>query len=148
MKDNLRNFATEKSEEIIRNQKPMDTKTISRVKNALSKKGIVLEQSADFDKYLIRSGKEAVIFSDGMIVMHTKVSASGFYEELIHYGQIKNGRAIYGDEKNMLLMEIEAKERLIRYQKAYKITDYEVDVLQNTLNSYKIQLEELSRGGA
>ena len=45
-------------------------------------------------------------------------------------------------------MEIEAKERLIKNQRAYGITDFEVNVLIEALESYKIRLEKLrARGG-
>ena len=95
-------FQSEKSEEIISRQKPMDTGTIDR--------------------------------------LHTRVSASGFFEELIHYGQVMSGRAISGDEENTLLMEIEAQERLIKHQSAYGILDYEIDVLKSNLSHYRNQL--------
>jgi hypothetical protein len=81
------------------------------------------------------------------ILIHTRVSASGFFEELIHYGQVKSERAIFGDEENMLLMEIEAQEKLLRNQKAYGITQFEAEILTNNLNWYKIQLENLRKGG-
>ena len=81
------------------------------------------------------------------MVMHTRVSASGFFEELIHYGQVKGGRAIFGNEENMLSMEIEAQERLLENRRAYKITPFEVETLTNNLNWYKIQLENLRKGG-
>jgi len=44
-------------------------------------------------------------------------------------------------------MEIEAKERLIKYQKAYKITDYEIGILKEVLNEYITELENLRKGG-
>jgi hypothetical protein len=91
-------------------------------------------------------GAEGMIFPDGIIILHSKASASGFYEELIHYGQIKSGRAIEGNRENNLLMEIEAKERLLRHRKAYQITDYEVELLTESLDWYKIQLENLMKG--
>ena len=140
-------FQSEKALEILSKQKPMNKGTIERVKAALSRKGVVLEQSDEWDRHLMFTGKEAVTFTDGTMVMHTKVSASGFYEELIHYGQIVNGRAICGDEANNLLMEIEAKRKLIHNRKAYEITDYEVAVLQNVLDKYILQLENLRKGG-
>ena len=140
-------FNSERAAEIINKQNPMDTAVINRVKNNLAKKGIVLDQSNDIDIYLISQGKEAATYSDGTIIAHTKVSASGFYEELIHYGQIKSGRTIINSAENNILMEIEAKQRLIKYQKAYKITDYEIDVLKETLNDYIIELENLKKGG-
>ena len=137
-------FISEKAAEIMNNQQPMDTIVVKRVKKVLAEKGVVLEQSAELDKWLISKGAEAITFSNGDIIMHTNVSASGFYEELIHYGQLKNGRAILENEKNNLLLEIEAKERLLKYQKAYKITDYEIEVLTNVLNNYKMRLENIN----
>jgi SPP1 gp7 family putative phage head morphogenesis protein len=141
---NLMSFNSEKAREIINKQKQMDPDVIQRVKKALNKKGAHIEQSAELDEWLIKKGVEAVTFSDGKtIIMHTRVSASGFFEELIHYGQINSGRAIYGDKNNNLLLEIEAKERLIKNQKAYKITDYEIGILKNTLDEYKKELDLL-----
>jgi len=139
---------SEKSKEIICVQPPIEPYIIKRTKEALAKKGVVLEQSPELDEYLISQGKEAITFSDGKtIIIHTNASASGFYEELIHYGQIKSGRAVEGDKKNALLMEIEAQERLIKYQKAYKITDYEIEILTNNLNQYKNDLHILKTEG-
>ena len=138
---------SEKAAEIIAKQKPMDPKVIERVKTSLEKQGGIIVQSEEIDSYLVRSGREASTFTDGMIWMHTEVSASGFYEELIHYGQIKSGRVDFDSVKSIIQMEIEAKERLIRNQRAYGITDYEVTVLTEALESYKLQLEELREGG-
>ena len=74
-------FISEKAAEIINNQKPMDKNIVERVKHILYNKGIILEQSIELDKWLISKGVEALTFSNGDIIMHTKVSASGFYEE-------------------------------------------------------------------
>ena len=82
-------FYSEKSRGIIEKQTPIDEMIVKRVKESLAKKGIILEQSEEWDKYLITTGREAVTYTDGTMVMHTRVSASGFFEELIHYGQIK-----------------------------------------------------------
>jgi len=141
-------FNSEKTVDIINKQKPMNPEVIKRVKESLLKKGTILDQSVEIDKYLESRGKEGITYSDGTIIMHTKVSASGFFEELIHYGQIKNGRAIYGDERNTILMEIEAKEKLIRNKKSYDITDYEIEILTDSLNWYKNSLDILEKGGA
>ena len=138
---------SEKAAEIINNQNLMDKAVIELVKNRLAEKGIALEQSEEWDDYLIFTGKEAVVFSDTLIAMHTKVSASGFFEELIHFGQVKSGRTIQGDNLNGLLMEIEAQERLIKYKKAYKITDYELEILQKNLENYRKILKNLLERG-
>jgi len=139
---------SEKAREIIDTQKPVDKSIFCRVKKALAAKDVIIQQSEELDAWLISKGVEAITFSDGStMIMHTKVSASGFFEEIIHYGQIKGGRAAWGDRENILLMEIEAKEKLIKYYKAYQITDYEVEVLTNVLNYHKVELEELRGGG-
>ena len=140
-------LSSKKAAEIINTQKPIDKEVFERVKESLAKKGIAIHQSEESDKWLISKGAEAVTFSDGTIVMHTNVSASGFFEELIHYGQIKNGRSIAGDIENNILLEIEAKERLIKNRKAYGITDYEIEVLTDGLNYYKIELEKIRKAG-
>ena len=41
------------------------------------------------------------------------------------------------------MLEIEAKEKLIKYQKAYKITDYEIEVISDVLETYKTALGNL-----
>lgn len=133
-------FQSEKSEEIVSKQKPMTVSVIDRVKMSLAEKNVVLDQSAEWDAYLMANGTEAITFSDGTIILHTRVSASGFFEELIHYGQVMSGRAVPGDEENTLLMEIEAQERLIKHQSAYGITDYEIEVLRSNLCHYCNQL--------
>ena len=138
---------SEKTVEIINTQKPVEKVVFRRVKEALAQKGVHVHQSDETDKWLVSKGAEAVTFSDGTIVMHTKVSASGFFEELIHYGQIRNGRVVAGDIENNILMEIEAKERLIRYRKAYGITNYEVEVLTDGLDYYKIELNKVRKAG-
>ena len=138
---------SEKAQAIIEKQKPMNKSVVNRVKEAFAKKGVIVDQSEELDKYLISQGKEAITFSNETIIMHTKVSASGFYEELIHYGQIKSGQTVEGDKENQLIMEIEAQKRLIKYQKSYKITDYEVEILQNNLNDYNKKLKNLKKGG-
>ena len=66
---------SEKATEIINKQKPMNKDIIAKVKKTLAKKGIILEQSPEIDKWLISKGAEAVTLSDGTMLMHTNVSA-------------------------------------------------------------------------
>ena len=86
-------FNSEKAAGIIAKQEPMDPKVIARVKASLEKQGGIIIQSEEIDRYLVSSGKEASTFTDGMMWMHTEVSASGFYEELI---QLENLRKVRG----------------------------------------------------
>ena len=80
---------SEKAAAIITKQKPMNPEVIARVKASLEKQGGIIVQSEEIDRYLVKNGREASTYTDGMIWMHTEVSASGFFEELIHYGQIR-----------------------------------------------------------
>jgi len=144
----VNNMSTKKYKdalEILIYQKPVDKSVFHRVKNALAKRGVVIEQSKEIDRWLVSKSTEAVTFSDGTMLMHSRVSASGFFEELIHYGQIKSGRADVCNEINNLLLEIEAKERLIKHKKAYRITDFEIVILTDILDKYKIQLTILKQ---
>jgi len=139
---------SEKAEAIIVKQTPMDRATVERVKKALAKKGVVLAQSEEIDRNLISRGIEAAVLDPGgIILMHTKVSASGFFEELIHYGQIQSRRFDMELSTEIIRMEIEAQERLIKHQKIYHITDDEITVLTENLEHYKMELEEKEIGG-
>ena len=139
---------SEKAAEIISNQQPIDRLAVERVKKALESKGVILAQSEDIDRNLISRGVEAVVLDPGdTIFMHTNVSASGFFEELIHYGQIKSKRFTMNSPIDVTMMEIEAQERLIKYKKSYKIPEYEIAVLTENLRYYKIRLRKLLEGG-
>jgi len=139
---------SEKAAEIINNQPPISQNIVNRVKNRLAEKGADLMQSEELDNYLMLRGVEAVTLAPGnVIIMHTKVSASGFYEELIHYGQFKRGDVNINSKMDVIKKEIEAQKKLIKYQRAYKITDYEIKVLTNNLEKYIIDLEILMNGG-
>jgi len=141
-------FNSKKAKEIINSQKPISKDIVNRVKDNLSKKGVILEQSDEGDKFLMQRGAEAATLAPGdLIILHTRVSASGFFEELIHYGQIKRGNFdLYSNEDN-IIKEIEAQEKLIKYQKSYKITDYEIEILKNNLEIYKAKLSMIINGG-
>ena len=140
-------FNSEKADKIINSQQPINIAIINRVKKNLSKKGISIDQSVEWDEYLIFTGKEAVVLSETLIVLHTHVSASGLFEELIHLGQMKSGRVIENNNENNILMEIEAKRRLIKYQKVYKITDYEIENIIESLHEYITMLNNLKKRG-
>ena len=49
--------------------------------------------------------------------------------------------------ESKLLMEIDAKQRLIKYRRAYGLTDFEVEVTAESLNDYAMQLDDLRKAG-
>lgn len=138
-------FFSEKTKEILSKQKPVNKEVLNRVKESFKKIGYSIEQNEEIDAYLERTGREATILSSGDIMMHSKVSASGLFEELIHWGQIRK----YGTNISKIqncLCEIEAKEKLLQNAKAYGITEYEIEVTKESLLFYKKQLEILKGG--
>lgn len=52
-----------------------------------------------------------------------------------------------GTDLDRIKCEIEAQEKLIRNQKAYKLSDKEVKQTEKALKSYKKELEEFMKGG-
>jgi hypothetical protein len=134
---------------ILDNQPSVDPELLSTVKRRLALQGVSLDQSKDWDRYLEHRGLEALVLSKKLIVMHTKVSTSGMYEELIHLAQLrKAGDEVYDYTRN-LEMEIAAKEKILRNKQAYGISDYEADFLTESISGYKIRLQEAekSKGG-
>lgn len=74
----------------------------------------------------------------------SKLSASGMYEELIHLTQINKMQTPISDGKAFFIelaqKEIDAKEKLLRNSRAYGITDYEIDIIKNSINDYQQRL--------
>ncbi|MDR3305983.1 MAG: hypothetical protein LBS85_08200 [Clostridiales Family XIII bacterium] len=140
------------SRDILLKQKPMNVEIITRVKKNLRRKGVVLEQSQELDIWLESIGCEGITMPgdpevDALptIVMHTGISASGFFEELIHLGQIQN----YGikgttamSNVERLGYEIQAKEKVLAHINAYGVTRYEKKILIRLLNRDRINLEK------
>lgn len=76
-----------------------------------------------------------------LILYHSKLSASGMFEEIIHSAQVRK----YGEKKAREMyhqLEVEAKEKLLKNAKAYGITEYEKEVIQQMLDYHKSKLEE------
>ena len=139
---------SEKAQAVILKQIPLDKTVVERVKQALERKGVTLSQSEDIDKNLISRGREATVYDPGdLILMHTRVSVSGFFEELIHYGQILNGHYNRNSPTDIIKMEIEAQEKLIKHRDAYRIPDEEIALLTENLAHYKMTLVRLEDGG-
>lgn len=94
---------------------------------------------------------EAMTLSDGSAVIfqsHRAPSASACFEEIIHTTQIRNKGMINGAGSDnayieYLHREIEANEKVLRYSKAYGLTELDKKSIQINLNSYKQKLKEV-----
>ena len=128
----------------------MDAARFDRIKERLSEKGINVIQDADGDAYLKAMSAEAMTLSDGSAIIfqsHRVPSASACFEEIIHTTQIRTRGMIgnFGDNEahaEYLNREIEANEKLLKYRKAYGLTDYDVESVKINLKKYYDELRE------
>ena len=146
-KEQLKPFTKVKVEDI----PSMDESKFNTMKSSLEKKGIAVIQDAEGDAYLKFMGAEAMTLSDGSAVIFQSgrvPSASATFEEIIHTTQIKNKGMIEstGDKQGTieyLNREIEANEKLLKYQKAYELTDKDIESVKENLEMYYKKLKEV-----
>jgi hypothetical protein len=121
-----------KSEKI----EPMQKKLFQKIKKSYERNGGVIFSSEEIDNHLASQGAVAATLNENIILLksNTTPSASTLFEELIHTAQYKSGKAT-GD--NWIEMEIEAKEKLIKFQKQYNISDKENSETLKQLKSLK-----------
>lgn len=80
---------SEKSEEILDKQKLVDPSLLNSVTNRLKEQGITVWMDNEADRFLNNSGAEATAMYPDIIAFHSKLSASGMYEEFIHLTQMR-----------------------------------------------------------
>ena len=145
-------FNSEKSLEILNNQEKVNPSQFSKVRKRLIELGYTVQCDVETDKLLEHWGKEAFVMptNDGkaIIFYHTKTSASGMFEELIHLTQLKKIDIKTGVDKAQKLLicknEIDAKKKLLKNTDAYGITNYEVGVIKDSINYYEKIILELT----
>lgn len=113
---------------------PMDESKFISIKQNFEARGGVIDSSAEINRHLDMMGADAATLNENTILIRHDVipSASSMFEELIHTAQYKSGRAT---SANWLDMEIEAKVKLIKYQKPYGITDFENKITKKQLDN-------------
>lgn len=132
---------SEKSEEILEKQKLVNAVLLEKVVKNLKKQNVTVWMDKEADRFLNSRGAEATTMYPNVIVFHSKLSASGMYEELIHLAQIRKlGRQPKTIET--IKMEIEAKEKLLRNSKVYDITEYEQEITKKSIGYYTKLLKE------
>ena len=132
---------------------PMDEKRFTTMKKSLEKKGVAVIQDSDGDAYLNAMGAEAITLSDGTAVIFQSgriPSASAMFEETIHVSQIKEKGIVksFGNSEGKieyLSREIEANEKLLKYQKAYGLTEKDVESIQENLDGYYEEMKEVKK---
>jgi len=111
----------------------MDEVKYNKIKTAFEKNGGEMASSPELDKYLDFRGTNAITLNDKLIIFRygSLPKTSEIFEELIHTAQFKNGRI---SSVLTIQNEIEAKEKLIKYQKQYDIPDRENKQTKMQLN--------------
>lgn len=130
----------------------MDGKIFEKIKYNLKKQGVEIIQDIEGDAYLKAMGAEAMTLSDGSAVIFQSdrvPSASAVYEEVIHVSQIRrDGPIIATDNKKSVIeylqREIDANEKLLKNQKAYKLTDLDIKSVEENLSVYKKKLHKFN----
>ena len=124
---------------------PMPKKQLQKIVKRFKQNGGVIQMNASTDIYLATKHAEAITYDEGTILLRQRPGRAAVFEELIHATQFKNGKND-GSEISRLHCEIEAQQKLLKYQKAYKLTSAEVYQTELALKKYKKKLESL-RGG-
>lgn len=124
---------------------PMPKKQLQKIVKAFKRNGGIMQMNDATDAYLRSKKAEAITYDAKTILLKQRPGRAAVFEELIHATQYRQGKND-GSYKQRLLCEIEAQEKLIKYQKAYKLTPAEVKQTEQALKSYGKELEDLLKG--
>jgi hypothetical protein len=103
---------------------PMDETVFLRAKAAFERMGGEIIQSEEGDRLLQHGDADALTLNDLLVVFRSgqPPTATEFYEEFIHVSQYRKNLV---STDNFIELEIETKEKLVKYQKQYRIPDCE-----------------------
>jgi hypothetical protein len=121
------------------------------MKAAVEKNGGVILQSADVDAYLLYKARQMGATNVGgltdnakQILLPTNATRTAVFEEFIHTAQHRTGRVSklieqFGNIEAERLLEIEAAEKLIQNQRAWKLPQDEIDAVVKRLEQLRRQ---------
>lgn len=125
---------------------PMPKKQLQKIVKAFKRKGGIIQMDEATDAYLEYKKAEAITYNDKTILLRRNPGRAAVFEELIHATQYRNGKND-GSAESILICEIEAQEKLLKYQKAYKLTEDEIQQTEKALKYYRNKLKKLKGGG-
>ena len=117
----------------------MDEAKYLKSKMIFEMHGGKMESSLELDKYLDKRGADAITLTKDLIIFKhgSPPTTTEFFEELIHTSQFIKDKV---STDNITELEIETKEKLIKYQKQYNIPDHENKQTLKQVNNLKIIL--------
>ena len=125
---------------------PMPKKQFQRIFKSFKSQGGVIQMDDATDEYLKSKNAEAITYDSKTILMKQNPSRASVFEELIHTCQYRTGEND-GSYESRLKCEIAAQKKLIKYSKAYKLTEKEIKQTQKALEMYEIELNEYYKNG-
>ena len=112
---------------------PMPKEQFDAIARGFARQGGEIRTDAEARAFLDWKKVEGATIDEKLIFLRENPSRSAVFEELIHTAQIRNGE-IVEIPKDAILAEIHAKEKLLKYADAYKLTDAEIDATRRLLD--------------
>ena len=109
----------------------MDAECFARIKTAFERNGGIIDQSEEAQRLLNYHNAEAATLNAVTILLKPHPTSAAIFEELIHTAQYRTGRATGA---NIVEMEIEAAEKLLRFAHRYGLTKEDERLIKNRLN--------------
>ena len=123
----------------------MPKKQLQKIIKSFKRKGGIIQISKETDAHLEKNHATGMTLQSDLILLHSNPSRATVFEELIHSAQYRDGK-IDGSALNIVPCEIEGKEKLIRYAKAYKLSNAEVTETKALLQREYERLKMLQGG--
>ena len=124
---------------------PMPKRQLQKIVKAFRKNGGIIQMNDITDAYLESKHAEAITYNGKTILLRQRPGRAAVFEELIHATQFRKGEND-GSYESRLLCEIAAQEKLLRYQKTYKLTTEEIKQTESALKAYQKELDALRKG--
>ncbi len=121
---------------------PMPENQFKKIQKSFEKNGGYFRADKESNDYVVARGKEAITFNADTVLVRYNPSRAAVFEELIHTHQYKTGK-FDGSDLSRCLCEIEAKEKLLKYARAYELTDEEIEITKRLLELDKQDLRKL-----
>lgn len=120
---------------------PMNIELYNRMKSNLERRGcsvIAALHGSDDERFLLMFGAEAIADENGIMHLGEVPSASAFFEEIIHYTQIKK----YGSMSSTDFIERDAREiaanrKLLKHGKNYGFSENDFSEIRNNLMQWE-----------
>ena len=125
------------------NRTPIVDNDYKRIQRAFERKGRIFRADDESERYCNARGAEGITLNADTVLFVKNPSRAAVFEELIHTGQFRSGK-IDGTAISRVRAEIDAKERLLKHSKAYRLSDAEIDETERLLENDRKDLKLLT----